>query len=249
MSPWGDSKDEMRGLWLDEDTADRLLAGLVEPEDAPPGYSEVARLVRAAGAPPTVGELAREHEAVAAAEETVLARPVRSVHPTPRRSKVRSRSFRAKVAGLVVVGTLAGTTGLAAAGVLPDPAQDVVSDVLAKVGISVPAGDEHPASTGTEISGIATTTDATGVEKGAEISGTASGGVSQAGQHGSPDQASVPTPPVTTPSEGGTGTGDTASGGASDTGTTTAGEESQGRSAEGSGNATATALPTPDPAP
>ncbi|MBI2237364.1 MAG: hypothetical protein HYU54_02410 [Actinobacteria bacterium] len=208
----------------------------------------MARLVRAAGAPPTVGELVREQEAVAAAEETVLAQPARSVLPTPRRSKVRSRLFRAKVAGLVVVGTLAGTTGLAAAGVLPDPAQNVVSDVLAKVGISVPAGDDHPASTGTDISGIATTTDATGVEKGAEISDAASDGVSQAGQQGSPDQGS--TPPVTTPNEGGTGTGDTASGGASEAGTTTADEASQGRGAEGSGgNATATALPTPDPAP
>src|SRR5262249_10845306 len=42
----------------------------------------------------------------------------------------------------------------------------------------------HPASTGSAISTIATTTTATGVAKGAEISTAASGGQSQAGQHG-----------------------------------------------------------------
>src|SRR6266498_5330854 len=105
----------------------------------------------------------------------------------------------------------------------------ISSSVLSSVGISVPAADEHPASTGTDISGIATTTDATGVDKGAEISSLASGGMSQAGVNGSS--------PVTTPNTGGTGTADTASGGAADTGTATADDASQGHSAAGSGNA------------
>ena len=67
MTPWDDSEDEMRGLFLDRDTADRLLAGAVEPDDAPPGYAEVARLIRAAGAPPNSPELMAEEQAVAAA--------------------------------------------------------------------------------------------------------------------------------------------------------------------------------------
>jgi hypothetical protein len=43
---------------------------------------------------------------------------------------------------------------------------------------------EHPASTGQEISELATTTDLEGWEKGAAISTLASGGMSQAGMHG-----------------------------------------------------------------
>ena len=35
---------------LDDDTAERLLAGRLHPEDAPPGYAEVTRLLRAAAA-------------------------------------------------------------------------------------------------------------------------------------------------------------------------------------------------------
>ena len=37
--------DEMPGGRLDLDTLDRLLDGAVDPDDAPPGYSEVARLL------------------------------------------------------------------------------------------------------------------------------------------------------------------------------------------------------------
>lgn len=237
MTPWGDFEDEMRGLWLDDGTADRLLAGLVEPDDAPPGYAEVARVVRAAGAPAAAGELAREREAVfAAAAAAVRARPSGSVLRTPRRSKVRPKLYRAKVAGLVVAGTLAGTTGLAAAGALPDPAQDVASDVLARVGITVPAGDDHPAGTGSDVSETATTTDATGVDKGAEISTAASGGMSQAGEQGA-GQASAGAAPVDTPNDGGTGTADQASDGASEAGTNTADESSDGHSEDGSDNA------------
>jgi hypothetical protein len=51
---------------LDDDTAERLLSGLLPPEDAPPAYAEVARFLRAAAAPPTPGELAGQPAAVAA---------------------------------------------------------------------------------------------------------------------------------------------------------------------------------------
>lgn len=46
------------------------------------------------------------------------------------------------VAGAAVIGFLAGSTGLAAAGTLPDPAQDVAHDVLGAVGIDVPRSTE-----------------------------------------------------------------------------------------------------------
>jgi hypothetical protein len=50
---------------LDDDTAERLLAGRLHPEDAPPGYAEVARVLRAAAAPPSPEELAGREAALA----------------------------------------------------------------------------------------------------------------------------------------------------------------------------------------
>lgn len=246
MSDWNDLPDEMGKVQLDPGTIDRLLAGEVDPDDAPPGYSEVARVLQAAVGAHDGDELALEASHVAIAMELVR-KPAST--PSARRSRKMSRIHRLKVGGLVVVGALVGSTGLAAAGVLPDAAQDAVSNVFDRVGITIPASGDHPATTGDEISQIATTTDATGVDKGAEISAAASGGKSQAGQHGSAaagsdvEAAGVARVPV--PNEGGTGTADTASGGASEAGTTTADTESDGHSSEGSGNASVEP-PVPD---
>jgi hypothetical protein len=223
-----DLQGEMRVPWLDDDTADRLLAGLIAPDDAPPGYARVARIVRAATAAPSAWELAHQGEHVAAVAGAVGARiaPL----PRPSRSSVGSRFQRTKIMATLVVTTLAGTTGLAVASVLPAPAQDAVSGVLAKVGITVPSSVDHPASTGEEISQTATTTESTGVDKGAEISGIASGGMSRAGQNGANNAAadgrrqddvkkpdSAGQPPIPDSSMGG--------------------EHSGGHSTEGSGNA------------
>jgi hypothetical protein len=186
-------------------------------------------------------DLGHESEHVEAARILVTRRSFASDRSDGKRKEMRSKGSRLKVAGLVVLGTLLGTSGLAVAGVLPDTAQDMLSNVLDRVGISVPRGDhpassgepsEHPASSGEQISEFATTTDSTGVGKGAEISSIASGGMSQAGVNGSGSTA-----PVTTPNTGGTGTGDTASGGAADTGTATADDASQGHSSAGAANA------------
>ena len=48
MTSWNDFYFEMKRLPLDMDTADRIVAGTVAPEDAPPGYSEVASVLLAA---------------------------------------------------------------------------------------------------------------------------------------------------------------------------------------------------------
>jgi hypothetical protein len=245
MSDWNDLPGEMRELQLDAGTIDRLLAGDVEPDDAPPGYSEVARVLQAAVGARHGDELAHQASHVAIAMELVR-QPAST--PSDRRSRKMSRIHRLKVGGLVVVGALVGSTGLAAAGVLPDAAQDAVSNVFDKVGITIPASGDHPATTGGEISQIATTTDATGVDKGAEISSAASGGMSQAGQHGSvavTGAEHADAAPVPTPNEGGTGTADVASDGVSEAGSSTADEESAGHSGQGSDNASVEP-PVPD---
>jgi hypothetical protein len=161
--------------------------------------------------------------------------------------------FRPRLTAAVVAAAFAASVGMASAGSLPGAAQDVASEMLAKVGITVPGANDsagtHPdvrgnstsvpiapadSGKGAEISELATTTDLTGVEKGAAISTAASGGKSQAGQHGSVSGTSAP---VETPNSGGTGTADTASGGKSSAGTATANAASGGKSAAGSGNA------------
>lgn len=249
MSLWSDFDCEMHPVPLDPDTAERLLAGTVAPEDAPPGYANVVRLLESAAAKPTADELSRETEIVA-----MVATAVRASSST--RSLSPSRSFRPfahsrlRIAAAFVAVTLACTAGLASAGSLPGAAQEIASAILAKVGISVPGPNEragtHPsvrgssgdvspdAATGSEIRELATTTDLTGVDKGAEISTVASDGKSQAGQHGSATGGSAP---VDTPNGGGAGTADTASGGKSSQGTSKADEASGGASSAGSANA------------
>ncbi len=188
-------------LMLDERTADHLLDGLVGPREVPAEYVAVVGLVRALSLPPSPAELSMQTVAVEATLTELALRPAPrgSKAPIPASGRTwsePSRFFRAKVASLVLVGTLIGTTGLAAAGALPAPLQDAASKVLAKVGISVPTSDGHPASSGEEISKTATTSDATGVDKGAGISTAASDGHSQAGQNGKPSPPAHPAHPV-----------------------------------------------------
>ena len=251
MTFWSDMDSEMQPLPLDSDTADRLLAGLVAAEDAPPGYGPVVRLLEAASAEASSEELAREPETVAAM--AALRSPVPRNAASPRRSFMPFALSRPRLTSVVVAAAFAASVGMASAGSLPGAAQDVASEMLAKVGITVPGPNDnagtHPdvrgnstsvpsaptdAGKGAEISELATTTELTGVEKGAAVSTAASGGKSQAGQHGS---ASATAAPVETPNSGGTGTADTASGGKSATGTATANAASGGKSAAGSGNA------------
>lgn len=253
MSRSDDFPYEMFGSWLDQDTAERLLAGAIQPDDAPPGFGQVVRVVHRLRGPAAVHELTDERVAVAVAIR-VLNDPF-PAHATNRRWRMGSKLSRAKIAGLVVAGAMIGTTGMAAANVLPDVAQNAVSNALSHVGITVPhttvdaTSVDRPAATGEQISQIATTTDATGVDKGAEISTAASGGLSQAGVKGSNTSGSAAadtasSAPVDTPNTGGTGTADQASGDADQTGSSTADQASDGHADAGSGNA-----PTPPPTP
>jgi hypothetical protein len=236
MTGWDDLPDEMRGERIDEGTLDRLLRGHVPPDDAPPGYSDVASVLLAAASQPTPEELSMQAHHVLAAQDAII-----------RRTRHRRPGPLGLAASAIVVAALLILPGLAVANVLRGPTQAPAATTTSDAGgpiqstgaPSAPGGSgAHPASTGSDISSVATTTDATGVAKGAEISSLASGGKSQAGQHGKPAGAA---PPVDTPNTGGTGTGDTASGGAAGNGASAADDHSGGHSAAGSGNAASNA--------
>ena len=229
---------DTRDSVLDPNTAERLLNGELPVDDAPPDAKMVARVIALVEAAPTDAELAKQSEAVAVLAATIRHASVDAF--TPRRTSMnKQRITQLAAAGTVGVMTLFG--GLAAANALPGAAQSVASDMLAKVGVSVPSpnshGGSHPdnrgqstshstgassssssssSGKGSSISDLARDTPATGVDKGATISGAASNGASQAGaphsQAGTvtPDASApvstppvpappVPTPPVATP--------------------------------------------------
>ncbi len=106
MSGWDDLPYEMPIGTIDEDTTDRLLAGRIDPDDAPPGYAGVARILQAAGSLPRSEHLSREAELVVAARE------VMGLRSPPGGGAGGSRTrHRRVVAGLIVTGALVGIPG------------------------------------------------------------------------------------------------------------------------------------------
>jgi hypothetical protein len=113
---------------MDDGVLDLLLDGAPEAS-LPSDVWDLARLLDAARAPAMDAELAGEAEAI----EMFRARPV-----LRRRRRGRRRAF-VIVAG-VAVSSFAGAA--AAAGRLPDVAQNLASELLGIVGIDVPRADE-----------------------------------------------------------------------------------------------------------
>lgn len=168
---------------LDGAASQRMLQGLVAPDEAPTGYEGVARLVIAARRPPGPEEVAGTEAAVLAAL-MVLSERHRTASPLVERARRVRRLFRIKVTAVAFAGTLVGTSGLAAAGVLPDPIQHAAARVLGSVGITVP----DPANHGSEVSETARTTDAKGREKGQEIASVARTNGKSVEPHGRSDE-------------------------------------------------------------
>ena len=176
---------------LDDVTADRLLAGLIPPDDAPPGYAGVARLVIAAHRPPSAAELADMDPAVRAALWVLRETATESL-PFVARARRARLLVRTKVTALVFAGTLVGTSGMAAAGALPAPVQDVAARVLSTVGIHVP----HSADRDSTVPETGTTTGSRGADEGARSSPAARPGHGHEGEHGQAnlDHGSAPSP-------------------------------------------------------
>jgi hypothetical protein len=117
-------------LAIDQDTADRLLAGRLDPADAPPGYAEVATVLSAASAPAFPHELEGEAVATAAFARERLDRHGAGSHSAPRRRpRVRRSSRFALVAVAVAVLMVGGVAAAATTGALPGPAQRLVDSL------------------------------------------------------------------------------------------------------------------------
>jgi hypothetical protein len=137
---------------LDEDTADRLLTGRLDPSDAPPGYAGVARVLASATAPTAPDELAGEAAAVA---EFTAAAQSSPPTPLPRRSDVARRPFSIKVAVAVIAAVLSiGGVAAAATGLLPQPAQ-WVADEAPSTARGASAAGEHGSATGPDAAAAA----------------------------------------------------------------------------------------------
>ena len=105
---------------IDDRTADRLLSGSVSPDDAPPGYEQVARVVRAAQAPASSAELANEQSVVSMAV-AAISNPVQApLGPgSHRRKRMVSKLATLRAAAITAAAVLgAGAAAAAATGSL-----------------------------------------------------------------------------------------------------------------------------------
>lgn len=112
---------EMAKPPIDDRTLDRLLSGSMAPEDAPPGFDQVARIVRAAQSPATSGELAGEKGVVSMAAAAVSGPVQASLTPgSKRRRRMVSKLATVRAAAITAAAVLgAGAAAAAATGSLP----------------------------------------------------------------------------------------------------------------------------------
>jgi hypothetical protein len=171
---------------LDAETADRMLAGRVDPADAPPGFEAVGELLERARTVARRPVLA----ALAARQPADLGPAEKPTHATQGRQSMLVTTPRLRLSVLAAVAALSAMTGAAYAAGLPAAASSTASAVLQHLGITNPAPNSHahtpPAGThGSSVSTLAKTTTAGGAAKGAVISAAASDGRSHAGAGGS----------------------------------------------------------------
>jgi hypothetical protein len=112
---------------------------MVDPDDAPPGYAGLVRALAQTRGPVEAGELSGRELLVAAVTAAVADASPPTVISTPsRRRPMLYRLLGTKVAAATMTTVLLATGAAAAAGSLPGPAQDAVSDVADAVGVTLP---------------------------------------------------------------------------------------------------------------
>ncbi len=175
MSAERDLDNEMKRFALDDLTADRLLAGKLAPEDAPPGYQAIAQAVQtAAGTSPAI-ETTRDAATVA-----VVVEALRSSAKPPlraRRKSMLAQLLSAKVAAIAAVTVLGATAAAAATNTLPAPAQTAVSDAASHVGLAIPKPDSHANTHATDHPGRPANSAATAHATGPDATGNAKYGL------------------------------------------------------------------------
>ena len=204
----------MRAVRLDDETADRMLAGVIDPADAPPGFAAVTELLgtarSAAGVPVPATAVARRPG------DRGLVKPASAKQASARWHGSRRR----RVPVLAAVAFCAMTGGAYAAGAT-GAGSSTVSVVLDHIGVGSLVGassGDHAAATSrtAALSGEAPALTTTGVAaaapvgaghteggkgdakggKGVQISTAASGGKSHAGEHGKGHSGSQPAHPA-----------------------------------------------------
>jgi hypothetical protein len=132
----------MRPNPLDEDSASRLLQGLVHPDDAPPGYGSAAGLLAAAAQL----QLVTVDEEAAAATVSAMVEAIRDGASTPqthRRRSMLGKLLAGKALAALGVVALTATGAAAASGTLPDQVQGVVAGAVSHVGVNLPDPGAH----------------------------------------------------------------------------------------------------------
>jgi uncharacterized membrane protein YgcG len=132
---------------LDDGTADRLLAGHVAPEDAPPGYASLARVLQGVSrslADASVGPPALEPADAFIGEMAAALRGPSDDGARPsRRNSMLSKILTAKVAVASAALALGSTAAAAATGSLPAAPQATIAHAASLIGVSLPDPREH----------------------------------------------------------------------------------------------------------
>jgi hypothetical protein len=140
---------------LDQDTADRLLAGRLTSDDAPPGYGRVAQLLQHAHVDKGL-DVTDDELVVAMVNAIVTSDPART-----KRHHVLTRIVTTKALVAAAVVALTATGAAAATGTLPDNAQNGLARAAQHVGINLPKAASDKAREKSDHGGSDATTPAT----------------------------------------------------------------------------------------
>ncbi|MHB1785441.1 MAG: hypothetical protein ACYCS7_04720 [Acidimicrobiales bacterium] len=141
MGPLDDHSAEMLDFPLNDSTASAFLGGRIVPDDAPPGYQDVAELIRIARTPASADELVDEDYVVAGFAIAVRETNSVSKHTNviERRPIMFSQLLSAKVAAVATVAIIGG--GTAAAVAMPASAHVKASADVSHAGVALPQAD------------------------------------------------------------------------------------------------------------